>query len=239
MDLGKFWSDANLEELSKLLEDYENANLEEFLTTCNEGVTHSLDKHAPLKISNRKLRQRRPWYNKELHAQRCIVWKRERLWRKYSQDHLWTAFKIERNRYMKMLQADKESFISAADIMSHRQDIKYLYKVVTNLLGVRKENPLPPTESNQLLAEDSADFFVDKIKKTQENLNQYDLFELAANESITIKEFFLPLSKLEVQKLVMEMQTKSCELDLLPTKLLKVNTEKFIGLLTNIVNISL
>ena len=54
-----------------------------------------------------------------------------------------------------------------------------------------------------------------------------------------MREFFQPLSKLEVQKLVMEMQTKLCELDLIPTKLLKESIEKFIGLLTNIVNISL
>ena len=37
----------------------------------------------------------------------------------------------------------------------------------------------------------------------------------------------------------MEMNTKLCELDLVPTKLLKENIDKFIGLLTNIVNISL
>ena len=37
----------------------------------------------------------------------------------------------------------------------------------------------------------------------------------------------------------MKMQTKSCELDIIPTKLLKKYIEKFIGLLTNIVNISL
>ena len=37
----------------------------------------------------------------------------------------------------------------------------------------------------------------------------------------------------------MEMQTKSCELDLLPTKLIKENIEKFIGLLTIIISISL
>ena len=37
----------------------------------------------------------------------------------------------------------------------------------------------------------------------------------------------------------MEMKTKLSELDLLPTKLLKENIEKFIGLLTNIGNILL
>ena len=58
MDFGKFWFDAILGELSKPLEDCENTNLEEFMITCNESITHSLDKHAPIKISNRKLRPR-------------------------------------------------------------------------------------------------------------------------------------------------------------------------------------
>ena len=100
--------------------------------------------------------------------------------------------------YNKMLQVAKEASIST-DILSYRQDIKYLYNVVTNLSGVRKENPMPPAESNQLLAEEFEDFFVEKIKKIQENLDKYDLSEPVAKESITIREFFLPLSKLEVQ----------------------------------------
>ena len=100
LNFRKFWSDANLEELSEPLKDYENANLEEFLTVCTERITSSLNKHAPLRILNRKLRPRRSWYNKEVQAQRCIVQKRERLWRIYLHDHLWIAFKIERNRYM-------------------------------------------------------------------------------------------------------------------------------------------
>ena len=58
MDFEKFWFDANLEDLLKPLEDCENTNLEEFLITCNESITCSLDKHTPIKISNRKLRPR-------------------------------------------------------------------------------------------------------------------------------------------------------------------------------------
>ena len=72
-----------------------------------------------------------------------------------------------------MLKVAKEAFISA-DIVSHRNDIKYLYKVVTNLSGVRKENPMPPAESDQLLAEEFADFFIEKINKIQENLDHFD-----------------------------------------------------------------
>ena len=63
-----------------------------------------------------------------------------------------------------MLKVTKKAFISA-DIVSHRNDIKHLYKVVMSLSGVRKENLMPPAESDQLLAEEFADFFIEKIKK--------------------------------------------------------------------------
>ena len=58
-------------------------------------------------------------------------------------------------------------------------------------------------------------------------------------EQVTPRQSFIPLSALEVKKLVMEMKAKMNELDLLPATFLKVNIEKFIGLLVNIVNISL
>ena len=183
VDFESLWNDANLDELSKPVEDCENANIEEFLNTCNDMITHALDKHAPLRMLKRKVRPRRVWYSEELQAQRCTVRNRERLWRTHLQDHIWLAFKIERNRYNKMLKEAKEAFISE-DIVSHRNDIKYLYKVVTNLSGVRKENPMPPAESDQLLAEEFADFFIEKINKIQEDLDHFDLYEPTTMEQI-------------------------------------------------------
>ena len=58
-------------------------------------------------------------------------------------------------------------------------------------------------------------------------------------EQITPRQSFLPLSALEVKKLVMEMKPKTNELDLLLATFLKENIEKFIGFLVNIINISL
>ena len=227
------WMDS-----SKPAEDCENANIEEFLNTCNDSITHSLDKHAPIRMSKRKVRPRRLWYSEELQAQRCTVRNRERLWRKYLQDHLWLAFKIERNRYNKMLKVAMEAFISA-DIVSHRNDIKYLYKMVTSLSGVKKENPMPSAESDQLLAEEFTDFFIEKINKIQENLDHFDLYEPTTMEQTTVRQSFLTLSTLEVKKLIMDMKHKMNELDLLLATFLKENIEKFLGLLVNIVNISL
>ena len=233
-----FWNDASLEDMSKPVEDCVNANLEEFLNTCNVKITQSLDKHAPFRKFKKKVRPRRIWFSKELQVQRCIVRNRERLWRKYLHNHLWIAFKIECNRYNRMLKEAKEAFISQ-DILSHRNDIKYLYKVVTNLSGVRKENPMPQAESDQLLAEEFADFFIGKIDKIQEELDHFELYELTTKDQVVPRQSFLPTTASDVKNLVMNMKSKTNELDLLPVTVIKENIEKFADLLANIVNISL
>ena len=78
-----------------------------------------------------------------------------------------------------------------------------------------------------------------KIQKIRDSLDQYKQFELSPRQIILTKEFFTPLSKSAVKKLIMEMQSKTCELDMLPTKLIKENLDMFLDLLTKIVNISL
>ena len=52
-------------------------------------------------------------------------------------------------------------------------------------------------------------------------------------------EEFEPLQEIEVTKIVKSMATKSCEMDVLPTTLLKDNLDHLIGLLTKLVNTSL
>ena len=137
-----------------------------------------------------------------------------------------------------MLKEAKEAFISH-DILSYRNNIKYLYKVVTNLSGVRKENPMPQAESDQLLAEEIADFFIGKIGKIQEELDHFELYELTTNDQVVARQSFLPITASDVKNLVMNMKSKTNELDLLPVTFIKENIEKFADLLANIVNISL
>ena len=239
VEFESFWNDAGLEDMSKpVCVNCVNANLEEFLNTCNVKITQSLDKHAPFRKFKKKVRPRRIWISDELQVQRGIVRNRERLWRKYLHNHLWIAFKIERNRYNRMLKEAKDAFISQ-DILSHKNNIKYLYKAVTNLSGVRKENPMPLAESDQLLAEEFADFFIGKIDKIQEELDHFELYEPTTNDQVVARQSFLPITASDVKNLVMNMKSKTNELDLLPVTFIKENIEKFANLLANIVNISL
>ena len=53
-----------------------------------------------------------------------------------------------------------------------------------------------------------------------------------------LREFEL-LQEIEVTKIVKSMATKSCEIDVIPTPLLKDNLDHFIGVLMQLVNMSL
>ena len=58
---------------------------------------------------------------------------------------------------------------------------------------------MPPAESDQLLAEEFADFFIEKINKIQEELDHFDLYELTTMEQIVARQSFLPITAFEVK----------------------------------------
>ena len=47
-------------------------------------------------------------------------------------------------------------------------DPKKLFRIVNNLLGKKNRNPLPPTTNNRQLAEEFADFFLNKTEIIRE-----------------------------------------------------------------------
>ena len=70
-------------------------------------------------------------------------------------------------------------------------------------------------------------------------MNNYTLYSPIENSKIVKLSKFRPLSTDEIRKLVGKMQIKSCELDYLPTHILKDNIDSFILIHTKNVNLSL
>ena len=139
---------------------------------------------------------------------------------------------------MKMLISVKCTFLSDK-IHANKGKTKKLYKIVSDLMGTHKENLLPKANLDRELAENFADFIIGKIHKIRDTLDQYKWFEHTPRQLILTKEIFTQLSKSAVKRLIIEMQSKMCELDMLPMKLIKENLDMFLDLLTKIVNISL
>ena len=98
---------------------------------------------------------------------------------------------------------------------------------------------MPEAESDETLSESFVNFFLGKITKIRDNLDQFDKFNPLVNPVDVEFDEFRMLHKDDIIKLVHKLQTKSCELDLLPTYFIKENFEQFVGILNHIVNASL
>ena len=107
------------------------------------------------------------------------------------------------------------------------------------MAGKKKSNPLPPSISNEELTEEFASFFINKIRKIREALDTGPKFKPTQHRSSKSFVNFTKLAEDEVERIIMSMPTKSCKLDVLPTKALKDIITPLLPLLTKIINLSL
>ena len=80
------------------------------------------------------------------------------------------AYKVERNVYNRLLIYKKRQLITK-QVMDLRGNNKKLYKLMAHLARIRTDNPLPPHNSDESLANHFADYFISQINKIQENFS--------------------------------------------------------------------
>ena len=135
-----------------------------------------------------------------------------------------------------MLYSAKRDVISSK-VMDCGKDTQKLYALVNNLLGTRKENSLPSTDSPEELAKNFANFFFEKVEKIQQELNSYSKYVPPVRET---PEFnFVPMTKKEVLSIIRGMPAKYCKLDPIPSQVLKDLALYLAKELTKLVNVSL
>ena len=133
---------------------------------------------------------------------------------------------------------DAKTVCYSKKVKDCRGDVKRLYGMVNTLMGTSSDNPLPSHTSDKDLAEEFADFFMDKIQKIGDNLTGNPTYEPTKKITSRLAEF-RPFDQTEVKKIILSMKPKSCKLDALPTRFLKECIEDTLPTITNLVNISL
>ena len=125
-------------------------------------------------------------------------------------------------------------------IISHiscGNDSGKLYKLVNCFMGDKSENPLPD-KVPAVLAEEFTDFFLDKIKTICQDLAQNTPYTCEVKCHSHFQQFE-PMTEAEVSKIIYNMCSKSSELDVIPTTLLKQILLDVTGVITKIINLSL
>ena len=116
---------------------------------------------------------------------------------------------------------------------------KKLYSLVSYLTRSEIENPMLPGKMDDELAEEFAEYFMQKIKTIREGLEYHLHYIHPGTQASQELETFKQVSESDVKWVISKMKTKSCELDVLPTFKLKELIEDFQPIITKIVNLSL
>ncbi len=220
-----------------------NSDLADLVDAYNTQLGTVLNKHAPEQTKMITIRKPTPWTTDEIRPD-----KREcrRLKRKYKNTKLdidLQLLKEQKLKYKKLLD-DKRNEHYTDLLEKNKDDPKSLFKVINSALNKKEDNPYPVASSDRELANDFNDFFDGKISKIRNNL---DIANIQANtkkpnetrQFTTFLNEFRALSEEEVRRLMMNSKNKHCELDPVPTWLLKECIDSVLPLVTKIINLSL
>ena len=101
IDAAKFAKDVVKHPLLNIEDQMDDIDI--LVTNLETALRESLDSHAPEKSKVITCRPKCPWYTDDLKHQKGVVRHRERIWRKYREDHQWLAYKSEKRKYNNML----------------------------------------------------------------------------------------------------------------------------------------
>ena len=214
-----------------------NGKFDDLVGTFNQELRRVYDTLAPEKECKVHLRQKQPWYDDDMKHHKRKVRKYEKKWLKYKLDSLWTCFKKVRNSYFASLNLKKKESLRTK-IEDCSRDSRRLHALVNNLTSKQIEIEWPSHTSTDQLAEDFASYFQDKIDKIRKLLNDKPKYTAPETDAPRLVRF-APMTEKQVSTVIASLKSKSCELDAIPTTILKKMLPEVIPLITKIVNVSL
>ena len=220
--------------------NFENDELD-CLSAYYETITGSiLDRHAPLKTRIRKVSSESPWFNDDTREARKKCRQLERRWRRNKLEVHRQAYINERLKLKKMTRQAKKLYYSSK-IQETFSDQKKLFGIVNELLHKPKVAVLPSRDSDKELANNFSNFFYQKIDTIRKSFfNHADSCAHVESQTIACKlSSFVSTDECEIRNIIMKSPLKSCNLDPIPTSLIKQNIHVFVPIFTKIVNMSL
>lgn len=232
-----------------VLDSANSSSVSDITGKYDSTLTTILDLYAPIKRKTITIRPNSPWYTDEIKQLKIIKRRLERRWRT-------TKLPSDRDAYAKhcvkvntSIFNSKMSFYSSI-IDQHKNDQKVLFDTVKKMLHTTTENLYPSSESPEKLANNFADFFINKIIKIRDELappsllptNLLSDYDTAAETAYSpIAEFtnFTSVSEDQLSKLIYKLTSKSCEIDPIPASVLKHCLHVLLPVITKIVNLSL
>lgn len=213
---------------------------DDLVTLYNNGLTNILNSLAPVKSRSVSFTRSAPWFTPDLRSMKAKKRQLERLLRK-------TGLTIHKDMYLAHLSHYKDSISNAKSqyysglICSHAGNTKTLFSVFNRI--IQPPHSLPP----HLYSSDTCNslllFFNEKINKIHQHLGPstspltFPLSELPT-PCHPLSTFELP-NPSEISDLISKSKPSSCQLDPIPTVLVKSCLPSLLPLISAIIHSSL
>lgn len=208
-------------DVSDLLSTTDSGTEGEGFDSSNRAIAAVVDKHAPTITHTVRTRIRKPWYNAEIHAQRLHRRKLERRWIK-------TKLTIDKDLYLRqcayvvtMIQEAKSDVYKDKLESASPRD---MFRVVNGLIACQ-DKTLPSRASEKALAEECSRFFNQKVATIRAGLDASDCVYIATPDTVTRVDCqlssFTAVTDSSLRKIIKQSPSKSCQLDPVPTWLVK------------------
>ncbi len=216
-------------------------DIEVLASEYNRKLTQCLDDHAPIVTKQQVMRPKVKWYNSSLKELKRARRKAERTWRRTDLESDFTRYKQVKNRYCNQV-TDAHRNHYEQEILDASGNQRKLFSIIQDLASVKKTSALPDHDSLQELADRFGDFFMDKIDNIRKEIDSQPCSFQSHSHSqppdVTFSDF-VPLSEDDVRKLIFKSKSTSCNLDPIPTPILKDCIEIVLPVLTKMINLSL
>ena len=186
------------------------------------------------------VRPRVPWFSLELKKLKISRRKLEKKMLKSRSQQDKDAYREVCNNYSMSLKNAKQRYYS--DLLEEcGGDTRKLFQVVRSLSNKPEENQLPPHDDPYKLADDLGEFFCQKADLIRNDIDPITVVPPVLNVPTPENKFekFCVLSEEEVSDIIMGSSNASCQLDPIPTWLLKLCGSELIPVITKMINLSL
>ena len=162
-------------------------------------------------------------------------------------EYSWRAFYIQCRYVSNIIKTAQQNYLKEK-IEENKHDYKAIFNIANSLLFRKQDSPLPDTTPLSALAEDFSEFFEGKIDRIMLDLETecrsipIDLYQQFIEDEFKTTyrmSNFTPVSNDEINDIIRTAPSKHCELDPLPTNIMKEHKDMLAYFITRIVNTSL
>src|SRR5277367_3692247 len=216
------------------------STLDSFANQFSSMLSSLLDKHARLKSVSCSTHSRKPYITPEILREKTKRSTLETIYRRCKTELNKTNFKTQAKNVAKMIAASKRSFYRTL-ISKNSNNQKRLWPVLNTLLSRTLPPSFPAFNSASNLAESFLSFFQAKVTKLASSFPSTvssSMHHPPPIPPLSLPEF-VPATVTEVKCIILSLSNATCELDPIPTSLLKSCIDTLAEPITTLINLSL